>query len=285
MAFLRCGQPADINEFLHEAHDHGLDYSTHVHFSIRGYGHKSPRIIIQELKQVIPNVRTDLFRWASQRLSHYSIGLSGTIGQMLTLHSLQYLVDKYNRVDPTEQPMIRKIVEGVPWTLVTHRRARRNIVNQSDNQRFFLQCLADMIELFAAVRNHDNILEQIPEREYMFYEVLEDGNDFFKPTPRVMRAVYELRVFFLIWEIQLDAKRILDTEYQIIHEDSSDDDDDNDENEIEMEAVEDSTDSSNTEDSGSESEGVDLNESGLVMEDLDYDGLAGNVPEAVQIEE
>ena len=119
----------------------------------------------------------------------------------------------------------------------------------------------------------------------MFYEVLEDGNDFFKPTPRVMRAVYELRVFFLIWEIQLDAKRILDTEYQIIHEDSSDDDDDNDENEIEMEAVEDSTDSSNTEDSDSESEGVDLNESGLVMEDLDYDGLAGNVPEAVQIEE
>ena len=224
MAFLRVGVPNDINEYLHEAHDHGCEYSVHLHYNIIDHGNRSPRILISNLDRLETEARNELFQFGENRLSHYCVGLNGTFGQMILLHCKNYLHAKYREIEPSRFNMIKKIVEGVPHTLVPSRRGRQNVANQANHQRFFLQCVADMIELFAAVRHNDNVLVDVPEIEYMFYQALEDGNSFFKPTPRVLRAVYELRLFYHVWEMQLDAKRLLDTEKAILDEVATSDD-------------------------------------------------------------
>ena len=304
MAFLRCGPANDVNEYLHEAHDHGCEYMVHLHHNIVDHGNHSPRLIIANLARLETEARNELFQFGEERLSHYCVGLNGTFGQMILLHCKNYLRAKYREIEPSRFAMIKKIVEGVPQTLVTSRRGKQHVKSQASHQRFFLQCVSDMIELFAAVRHNDNVLVDVPEFEYIFYEALEDGNKFFKPTPRVLRAVYELRLFYHVWEMQLDAKRLIDTEKEIMDEIASTDDS-GDENDIEEEDVndhemdEDST--SGNEDlseNSSESEAEmdldnmegddpiimnDSNESGL--EDLDYLGLGENDPNAMDPEE
>ena len=305
MAFLRVGVPNDINEYLHEAHDHGCEYSVHLHYSIVDHGNRSPRILISNLDRLETEARNELFQFGESRLSHYCVGLNGTFGQMILLHCKNYLQAKYREIEPSRFNMIKKIVEGVPHTLVPSRRGRQNVANQANHQRFFLQCVADMIELFAAVRHNDNVLVDVPEIEYMFYQALEDGNSFFKPTPRVLRAVYELRLFYHVWEMQLDAKRLIDTEKAILDEVATSDISDGEASENDdMDDASNSGDEAD-EENASENE-VDMdqdeieedareimidsseNESGLEDLDLDlddYSGLGDNDPAIMDPEE
>ena len=304
MAFLRVGPPNNIEEYANEAHDHGIEYTSRLHFEMVGYGNGSPRTIIRNLQPVDAQERLELFRWAAGRLTHYSVSLNGTMGQMIILHCLNYLERKYERSEPSEANMIGKIVNGIPFTLNTTRVAKRAVALQSDCQRYFLQCLADMVELFAAVKHNDNVLRQVPEitPPIIFYEPLEDGDEFFKPPPRALRAAYELRLFYQVWEMQLDAKRIQDTEREILQQASSDDDTEEEDSDIEVDGSaseagdsdggdrsgQESSDAESTHhenDTTDEESGMEMDMVEMAMIDLDYDGLAGNAPQIIQPEE
>ena len=303
MAFLRVGQPHNIEEYANEAHDHGIEYTSRLHFEMVGYGNGSPRTIIRNLQPVNQQERLELFRWGAGRLTHYSVSLNGTMGQMIILHCLNYLDSKYARIEPSEANMIGKIVNGVPFTLSTTRVAKRAVTLQSDYQRYFLQCLADMIELYAAVKHNDNILRQVPEitPPIIFYEPLEDGDAFFKPPPRALRAAYELRLFYQVREMQLDAKRIQDTERDILKQ-ASESDTEEEDSDIEVngsasengdsdggdqggQESDDGDDTHQDDDSTDEESGMEMDMVEMAMIDLDYDGLAGNAPQILQPEE
>ena len=299
MAFLRVGPPQNIEEYANEAHDHGIEYTQRLHFEMVGYGNGSPRQIIRNLQPVNQQERLELFRWGAGRLTHYSVSLNGTMGQMIILHCINYLDSKYARTEPDRANMISKIVNGVPFSLST----KRAVVRQADFQRYFLQCLADMIELYAAVKHNDNILRQSPEitPPIIFYEPLEDGDEFFKPTPRALRAAYELRLFYQVWEMQLDAKRIQDTERDILRQ-ASESDTDEEDSDIEVDGSasengdsdgedqndpesDDGVDNHQSDDSTDEESGMEMDMVEMAMIDLDYDGLAGNAPQIHQPEE
>ena len=266
MADRSNGKPLSISDFSYQAYDRGLSYMDLLKKKIPGYGKQPSSIIYSTMNKLVEQSEKDgLIEWAAGRLSKHVLSLQGNMGEMLLNHSKKYVLRKYASANPFNCPGISKIVEGVPHSLTRNPKAKLTIAHQSENQRAYLQCIADFIELYAAISCFDQVLEGSREIRPKWVPLAED-HVMFHPGPMVIRAAYELRIFFSIWDIQMDAKAIVELEnaspeakettgYHTT--DPPEDDSENEENGEEEEGVEEEEDaeaSSGDEDTDSESE-------------------------------
>ena len=212
MADRSNGKPLSISDFSYQAYDRGHAYMNLLKTKIPGYGKQPSSIIYSTMNKLVEQSEKDgLIEWAAGRLSKHVLSLQGNMGEMLLNHAKRYVLRKYASANPFNCPGISKIVEGVPHSLTRNPKARLTIAHQSENQRAYLQCIADFIELYAAISCFDQVLEGSREIKPKWVPLPED-HVLFNPGPMVIRAAYELRIFFAIWDIQMDAKSIVELE-------------------------------------------------------------------------
>ena len=214
MAHRTNGRPLSVRDFDHAAEDRAMYYMMRLDKAIPGYGKQPTQIPYQTMATVInPAEKDGLIRWGAGRLSTQSHCLRGVKGKLIMDHVTNYVIRKYRSEKPFNVPNIDKIVYGVPYSISRTPMARLTITYQADNQRNYLQCLADHVELFAAIQCLDQILAASRSVQAKTKYVETPPEDpIFKPSSIVLRAAYELRIFYAINDLQDDAKLIIEAE-------------------------------------------------------------------------
>ena len=206
------GKTLSVQDFSHAAYDRAKQYMDSLEAKIPGYGKQPTSLLTVTMSRLYSQKEKDgLIEWAAGRLSRHIISLTSTMGNMLLLHAKKYVLRKFSTDNPFNCPEISQIVHGVPFSISRNPKAKLTIANQSENQRAYLQCLADYIELFACISCLDQVLEA-DRRVRPRYTACKEDDPIFKPCSLAIRAAYELRIFFAIWDIQMDAKAIIEAE-------------------------------------------------------------------------
>ena len=214
MAHRTNGRPLSVRDFDHAADDRMMYYMMHLDKTIPGYGKHPVQLPYRTMASVInPEEKDGLIRWGAGRLTKYSQCLRGPKGKLIMDHVTNYVIHKYRSEKPFNIPNIDKIVYGVPYSISRTPMARLTITYQADNQRNYLQCLADHVEMYAAIQCLDQILAASKVvKQHVKYSELAPDDPMFKPSSLVLRAAYELRIFYAINDLQEDAKAIIEAE-------------------------------------------------------------------------
>ena len=184
-----------------------MSYMEMLNQKIPGYGQQPTNIIYMTMASLIePKEKEGLINWGAGRVAKYITCLYGNpMGDMILKHVTKYVQDKYRSAAPFHFPEIERIVVGVPYHFP---KAKDFITQQAKGQRMYLSCLANYIELFAGISCLDQVLEGTPE--YTKFVHHPSKHPIFNPCHIAKRAAYELRVFFDFWNLQFDAKYILE---------------------------------------------------------------------------
>ena len=225
-----------MSEYLVDSHMRAVKYFQYIRDTYPRLGLMSPRQLTYHMMFLSNEDRYKAIVFGAKRVRENLEGAQGPDGEMILVRAIKYVEAKYKSDTPMEFKDVKCIIDGPPLTLEDSVQARQQAALQAHDQRYQLQAVANFVETIAAIRSYDQNVVQVPELPFMFYEPLEIADPMFKPSVTVARAIYHLRMFYLVCDLSIDAgyargctrkaRRIEVMEYDHDHSDAVADTDD-----------------------------------------------------------
>ena len=165
----------------------GENYLKHIEKFNQKVGKRSTRNMINNLKVLKPKPRLMLLEAAAGSMITKISNLGGNRGQIILDHVHAFLKDKYETKCFNPDKIIHPLTEIVP-------KADNPEGANSDHirdQQIYLQCLADTMEMLAAMRSTEMYMRNMYKEKYI--EVAAMDGDLFFPGGPCAHAAYVIR--------------------------------------------------------------------------------------------